>query len=45
MLLVTIGGCILLWPVLFPVYATGPGGQTGLDIIGISNIAGSAGRY
>lgn len=45
MLVITIGGCVVLWPVLFPVYATGPAGQTGLDVISISNISGSTGRF
>ncbi|CAK3869412.1 related to DUF221 domain [Lecanosticta acicola] len=31
-------GCIITWPILFPVNATGNGGQAGLDILSFSNI-------
>jgi hypothetical protein len=31
-------GAIITWPVLFPVNATGGGGQSGLDILSFSNI-------
>jgi hypothetical protein len=31
-------GCLITWPVLFPVNATGGGGQSGLDILSFSNI-------
>lgn len=31
-------GCLITWPVLFPVNATGGGGQQGLDILSFSNI-------
>ncbi|RFU30395.1 hypothetical protein B7463_g5930, partial [Scytalidium lignicola] len=31
-------GCLLTWPVLFPVNATGRGGQKQLDILSYSNI-------
>lgn len=31
-------GCIITWPVLFPVNATGGGGQTQLDILSYANI-------
>lgn len=30
-------GCCITWPVLFPVYATGGGGQQQLDILSFSN--------
>lgn len=30
-------GCFITWPILFPVNATGGGGQTGLDILSFSN--------
>jgi hypothetical protein len=30
-------GCLATWPVLFPVNATGGGGQEGLDILSFSN--------
>lgn len=33
-------GCIVTWPVLFPVAATGGGGQSGLDILSFSNVGG-----
>lgn len=32
-------GCCITWPVLFPVNATGGGGQKELDIISFSNIS------
>jgi len=31
-------GCLITWPVLFPVNATGRGGQKQLDILSFSNI-------
>src|SRR5438045_609013 len=31
-------GCILTWPILFPVNATGGGGQAQLDLLSMSNI-------
>lgn len=31
-------GCLITWPVLFPVNATGSGGQAGLDILSFSNV-------
>ena len=31
-------GCLITWPILFPVNATGGGGQSGLDILSFSNI-------
>jgi hypothetical protein len=31
-------GAIITWPVLFPVNATGGGGESGLDIISFSNV-------
>ncbi|KAK4240888.1 hypothetical protein C8A03DRAFT_41622 [Achaetomium macrosporum] len=31
-------GCIITWPILFPVNATGGGGQTELDILSYANI-------
>ncbi|GAB7366130.1 hypothetical protein MBLNU230_g7692t1 [Neophaeotheca triangularis] len=37
-------GCIITWPVLFPVSATGNGGQQGLAILSWSNIE-NANRY
>ena len=30
-------GCLVTWPILFPVNATGGGGQSGLDILSFSN--------
>jgi len=32
-------GCLITWPVLFPVNATGGGGQSQLDILSFSNVA------
>lgn len=31
-------GCLVTWPILFPVNATGGGGQEGLDILSFSNV-------
>jgi len=31
-------GCLITWPILFPVNATGGGGQSGLDILTFSNV-------
>ena len=31
-------GAIITWPILFPVNATGGGGESGLDILSFSNI-------
>lgn len=45
MAVITLGGCVILWPILFPVYATGPAKLSGLDVISLSNIAGSPGRF
>ena len=38
MIIMTIGGCAITWPVLFPVNATGHGGQQQLDILSMSNV-------
>ncbi|RDA91359.1 hypothetical protein CP533_0008 [Ophiocordyceps camponoti-saundersi (nom. inval.)] len=35
---ICIGGCIILWPVLFPIHATGGGGRTELDMLTIGNV-------
>jgi hypothetical protein len=32
-------GCLITWPVLFPVNATGGAGQKDLDILSFSNVA------
>jgi len=34
-------GCCVTFPVLFPVNATGGGGQTGFDVLSLSNIGKS----
>lgn len=31
-------GCLITWPILFPVNATGGGGQKELDLLSFSNI-------
>ena len=36
--LMCLGGSIITWPILFPVNATGGGGQSGIDILSFSNI-------
>ncbi|KAK0843200.1 phosphate metabolism protein 7 [Friedmanniomyces endolithicus] len=38
LMIVCFVGCLITWPVLFPVNATGGGGQSGLDIISFSNV-------
>lgn len=39
-------GAVITWPVLFPVNATGGGGESGLDILSFSNVSGtSPARY
>ena len=38
-------GMAITWPVLFPVNATGGGGQTQLDILNMSNVSNSYYRY
>ena len=37
-ILICFVGCLITWPVLFPVNATGGGGQQQLDILSYSNI-------
>ncbi|KAI5291752.1 hypothetical protein KEM52_000077 [Ascosphaera acerosa] len=32
-------GCLIIWPVLFPINATGGAGKTQLDILSLSNIS------
>lgn len=39
--IVTFVGCVITWPVLFPVNATGGAGQTQLDILSYSNVDSS----
>jgi hypothetical protein len=36
---ISLLGCIITWPVLFPVNATGGAGQEQLDILSMSNVA------
>ncbi|KAK1055749.1 phosphate metabolism protein 7 [Friedmanniomyces endolithicus] len=38
LMIVCFVGCVITWPVLFPVNATGGGGQSGLDILSFSNV-------
>jgi calcium permeable stress-gated cation channel len=38
-------GCLITWPVLFPVNITGGGGQTELNLLSFSNITGNKYRY
>lgn len=35
---ICFGGCLILWPVLFPIHATGGGGLTELDLLTIGNV-------
>ncbi|ERT02550.1 uncharacterized protein SPSK_04914 [Sporothrix schenckii 1099-18] len=39
--IVTFVGCLITWPILFPVNATGGGGQKQLDILSYSNVDSS----
>ncbi|KAJ6110871.1 phosphate metabolism [Penicillium sp. IBT 16267x] len=38
-------GCVLTWPILFPIHATGGNGNTQLDILSFSNIANPSKYY
>ncbi|EHY61215.1 phosphate metabolism protein 7 [Exophiala dermatitidis] len=38
LIFITLVGCVITWPVLFPVNATGGGGQQQLDILSMSNV-------
>lgn len=38
-------GCLITWPVLFPVNITGGGGQRQLDILSLSNVQNNYYRY
>lgn len=39
LIVISFAGCLVTWPILFPVNATGGGGQEQLDILSMSNIA------
>ncbi|KAJ5946818.1 hypothetical protein N7454_003657 [Penicillium verhagenii] len=44
--LIMFVGCCITWPILFPVNATGGGGQTQLDMLSMSNVSSDQyGRY
>jgi hypothetical protein len=46
MIILSFVGCLITWPVLFPVNATGHGGQSQLDLLSMSNISpNSPNRY
>jgi hypothetical protein len=36
--IITFVGAVITWPILFPVNATGGGGESGLDILSFSNV-------
>lgn len=38
LIVISIFGCVVTWPILFPVNATGGGGQQQLDILSFSNV-------
>ena len=38
-------GCLMTWPVLFPVNATGGGGQKQLDLLSFSNVTNTKNRF
>lgn len=44
LIFISLAGCLITWPILFPVNATGRGGQEQLDILSMSNVATPA-RY
>ncbi|KAH9890785.1 hypothetical protein F4778DRAFT_752225 [Xylariomycetidae sp. FL2044] len=44
LIIITGVGCLITWPILFPVNATGHGGQSQLDILSFSNVA-NVNRY
>lgn len=35
---ICLGGCLILWPVLFPIHATGGGGLSELELLTIGNV-------
>lgn len=39
LIIISLLGCIITWPVLFPVNATGGAGQKELDLLSMSNVA------
>lgn len=45
--IISLVGCFITWPILFPVNATGGGGQQQLDVLSYSNVdqATQANRY
>ncbi|ODA83202.1 hypothetical protein RJ55_01713 [Drechmeria coniospora] len=42
---ICLGGCLILWPVLFPVHATGGGGLGQLDMFTIGNVQNARRLY
>ncbi|KAI0470575.1 hypothetical protein GGR56DRAFT_683472 [Xylariaceae sp. FL0804] len=44
LIVITGAGCLITWPILFPVNATGGGGQSQLDVISFSNVV-NVNRY
>src|SRR5690349_1725736 len=38
-------GCILIFPILLPIHATGGGGNTGLDILTMGNVTSKTYYY
>ncbi|CAJ2509331.1 Uu.00g143570.m01.CDS01 [Anthostomella pinea] len=38
LIIIAGAGCLITWPILFPVNATGGGGQSQLDVISFSNV-------
>ncbi|KJY01036.1 DUF221-domain-containing protein [Zymoseptoria brevis] len=39
LIIIAFVGCLITWPILFPINATGGGGQAGLNILSFSNVA------
>ncbi|KAK5075504.1 phosphate metabolism protein 7 [Lithohypha guttulata] len=38
LIFISLAGCLITWPILFPVNATGGGGQQQLDMLSFSNV-------
>lgn len=35
---ISLTGCLITWPILMPIHATGGGGNTELDLLSFSNV-------
>jgi hypothetical protein len=43
--LMCVVGCLITWPVLFPINATGGGGHTQLDLLTMANVTNNYYKY